>query len=129
MTSVSLESTCRTHSKGKPGDPSSARTAKDQSSIISIEQGISRFMPVDERTFAAEVAGWVTEVLNSRPDLPFSHALVEDHVGSTARRHDFDLAPENESRPNVSNQGFWTRERGQKDWAGSITRQRRSSTS
>ena len=40
-----------------------------------------------------------------------------------------DLAPENESRPNVSNQGFWTRERGQKDWAGSITRQRRSSTS
>ena len=41
----------------------------------------------------------------------------------------YDLAPENESRPNVSNQGFWTRERGQKDWAGSITRQRRSSTS
>ena len=40
-----------------------------------------------------------------------------------------DLAPENESRPNVSNQGFWTRERGQKDWAGSVTRQRRSSTS
>ena len=86
MTSDSLASTCRTHSKGKPGDPSSARTAKDQSSIISIEQGISRYMPVDERTFAAEVAGWVTEVLNSRPDLPFSHALVEDHVGSTARR-------------------------------------------
>ena len=77
MTSVSLGSTCRTHSKGKPGDPSSARTAKDQSSIRSIKQGISRFMPVDERTFAAEVAGWVTEVLNSRPDLPFSHALVE----------------------------------------------------
>ena len=63
MTSDSLASTCRTHSKGKPGDPSSARTAKDQSSIISIEQGISRYMPVDERTFAAEVAGWVTEVL------------------------------------------------------------------
>ena len=48
-------------------------------------------MPVDERTFAAEVAGWVTELLNSRPDLPFSHALVEDHVGGTARRHDFRL--------------------------------------
>ena len=46
MTSDSLASTCRTHSKGKPGDPSSARTAKDQSSIISIEQRISRYMPI-----------------------------------------------------------------------------------
>ena len=99
MTSDSLASTCRTHSKGKPGDPSSARTAKDQSSIISIEQGISRYMPVDERTFAAEVAGWVTEVLNSRPDLPFSHALVEDHVGSTARRHDFRLYRRHTANP------------------------------
>ena len=43
-------------------------------------------MPVDERTFAAEVAGWVTEVLNGRPDLPFSHALVEDHAGFTANQ-------------------------------------------
>ncbi len=48
-------------------------------------------MPVDERTYAAEVAGWVTEILNRRPDLPFSHALVEDHVDGTARRHDFRL--------------------------------------
>ena len=48
-------------------------------------------MPVDERTFAAEVAGWVTEILNRRPDLPFSHAVVEDHVADTARRHDFRL--------------------------------------
>ena len=48
-------------------------------------------MPVDERTFAAEVAGWVTEFLNSRPDLPFSHASVEDHVAGTAQRHDFRL--------------------------------------
>ena len=99
MTSDSLASTCRTHSKGKPGDPSSARTAKDQSSIISIEQGISRYMPVDKRTFAAEVAGWVTEVLNSRPDLPFSYALVEDHVGSTARRHDFRLYRRHTGQP------------------------------
>ena len=30
-----------------------------------------------------------------------------------------DLAPESESRPNTNNQGFWTRERGQRDWAGS----------
>ena len=48
-------------------------------------------MPVDERTYAAEVAGWVTEILNRRPDLPFSRALVEDHVADTARRHDFRL--------------------------------------
>ena len=56
-------------------------------------------MPVDERTCAAEVAGWVTEVLNSRPDLPFSHALVEDHVGSTARRHDFRLYRRHTGQP------------------------------
>ena len=48
-------------------------------------------MPVDERTFAAEVAGWVTEFLNGRPDLPFSRAAVEEHVAGTARRHDFRL--------------------------------------
>ena len=48
-------------------------------------------MPVDERTYAAEVAGWVTVILNRRPDLPFSRALVEDHVAYTARRHDFRL--------------------------------------
>ena len=56
-------------------------------------------MPVDERTFTAEVAGWVTEVLNSRPDLPFSHALVEDHVGGTARRHDFRLYRRHTGQP------------------------------
>ncbi len=48
-------------------------------------------MPVDERTFAAEVAGWVTEFLNGRPDLPFSRASVEEHVAETAQRHDFRL--------------------------------------
>ena len=46
-------------------------------------------MPVDERTFVAEVAGWVTEFLNSRPDLPFSRATVEEHVATG--RHDFKL--------------------------------------
>ena len=56
-------------------------------------------MPVDERTFAAEVAGWVTELLNSRPDLPFSHARVEDHVGETARRHDFRLYRRHTDQP------------------------------
>ena len=56
-------------------------------------------MPVDERTFAAEVAGWVTELLNGRPDLPFSRASVEDHVGGTARRHDFRLYRRHTGQP------------------------------
>ena len=56
-------------------------------------------MPVDERTFAAEIAGWVTEFLNSRPDLPFSHARVEEHVGGTAQRHDFRLYRRHTGQP------------------------------
>ena len=48
-------------------------------------------MPVDERTFTAEVAGWVSELLTRRPDLPFSRASVEEHVAGTAQRHDFRL--------------------------------------
>ena len=56
-------------------------------------------MPVDERTFAAEVAGWVTEMLNSRPDLPFGRANVEVHVDGTAQRHDFRLFRRHTDRP------------------------------
>ena len=37
-------------------------------------------MPVDERTFAAEIAGWVTDYLGDNPSLPFSRAAVEEHV-------------------------------------------------
>ena len=48
-------------------------------------------MPVDERTFAAEIAGWVTEYLGDTPDLPFGRAAVEEHVEGTTRRHDFRL--------------------------------------
>ena len=48
-------------------------------------------MPVDERTFAAAIAGWVTEYLGDNPHLPFSHATVEEHVDGTALRHDFRL--------------------------------------
>ena len=48
-------------------------------------------MPVDERTFAAEVAGWVTEYLNDNRHLPFGRAAVEEHVEGTTRRHDFRL--------------------------------------
>ena len=56
-------------------------------------------MPVDERTFAAEIAGWVTEFLNGRPDLPFDRAVVEEHVQGTARRHDFRLYPRHTNQP------------------------------
>ena len=56
-------------------------------------------MPVDERTFAAEIAGWVTEFLNGRPDLPFSHASVEEHVAGTSQRHDFRLHRRSNGQP------------------------------
>ena len=56
-------------------------------------------MSVDERTFVAEVAGWVTEFLNGRPDLPFSRASVEEHVAGTAQRHDFRLYRRHTSLP------------------------------
>ena len=48
-------------------------------------------MPVDERTFASDVAGWVNEILRNRPNLPFGRASVEEHVDGTIRRHDFRL--------------------------------------
>lgn len=56
-------------------------------------------MPVDERTFAAEAAGWVTEFLNGRPDLPFGRANVEAHVQGTAQRHDFRLYRRDPEKP------------------------------
>ena len=48
-------------------------------------------MPVDERTFAAEIAGWVTEFLNVNRHLPFGRATVEEHVDGSTKRHDFRL--------------------------------------
>ena len=48
-------------------------------------------MPVDERTFAAQIAGWVTEYLNDNTHLPFDRATVEKHVGGSTQRHDFCL--------------------------------------
>ncbi len=46
-------------------------------------------MPVDERTFVADVAGWVTAILEGRTDLPYSHASVEEHGVGSQKRHDF----------------------------------------
>ena len=59
-------------------------------------------MPVDERTFAADVAGWVNEFLKGRPDLPFSRAYVEEHVSETTRRHDFKLYRSGDGQPVLS---------------------------
>ncbi|MCX6023138.1 MAG: SAM-dependent methyltransferase, partial [Chloroflexi bacterium] len=42
-------------------------------------------MAVDERTFNADVVGWINEILGQRPDLPFSRAAFEEH-GITGRR-------------------------------------------
>ena len=56
-------------------------------------------MPVDERTFAAEIAGWVTDYLNDNPDLPFNRATVEKHVEGSALRHDFCLYSRRTNQP------------------------------
>ncbi len=48
-------------------------------------------MPVDERTFMADVAGWVTAILQRRDDLPYSHARVEEHGVGNNKRQDFVL--------------------------------------
>lgn len=48
-------------------------------------------MPVDERTFVAEVAGWVTAILARRQDLPYGFARVEEHGVGNRKRHDFVL--------------------------------------
>ena len=56
-------------------------------------------MPVDERTFTADVVGWVTEYLNDNPHLPFSRATVEEHVDGTTLRHDFRLYRRHTDKP------------------------------
>ena len=56
-------------------------------------------MPVDERTFSAEIAGWVTEYLGDNPRLPFARAAVEEHVYGTTQRHDFRLYSRHPEEP------------------------------
>ena len=56
-------------------------------------------MPVDERTFAAEVAGWVTQYLDENRHLPFGRATVEEHVEGTTKRHDFRLYRRHTDQP------------------------------
>ena len=56
-------------------------------------------MPVDERTFAAQIAGWVTEYLNDNTHLPFYRATVEKHVEGSTQRHDFCLYSRHTDQP------------------------------
>lgn len=39
----------------------------------------------------AQAATWMTEICNARPELPFSHATVEETVKGSAKRHDLTL--------------------------------------
>ncbi|MBI4311141.1 MAG: SAM-dependent DNA methyltransferase [Chloroflexi bacterium] len=48
-------------------------------------------MAVDERTFVADVKGWIDAILRERPGLPYSHARVEEHTISGRQRHDLVL--------------------------------------
>lgn len=45
-------------------------------------------MPVDERTFVADVKAWIDAILARRPDLPYGHAEVEEHEVGGRRRLD-----------------------------------------
>ena len=56
-------------------------------------------MPIDERTFAAQIAGWVTEYLNDNTHLPFDRATVEKHVEGSTQRHDFCLYNRHTDQP------------------------------
>ena len=60
-------------------------------------------MPVDERTYAADVAGWVNLILRDRPDLPFWNARVEEHTDpGLSTRHDFRLYRRHTNTPVLS---------------------------
>ncbi len=48
-------------------------------------------MPVDERTFVADVKGWIDAILRDHPGLPYSHARVEEHTIGGRQRHDLVL--------------------------------------
>ncbi len=48
-------------------------------------------MPVDERTFAADAASWMTAILARRTDLPYSRASVEEHTPGANTRRDITL--------------------------------------
>jgi hypothetical protein len=59
--------------------------------IIHVAQARVKNMVVDERTFVADVAGWVTAILTRRQDLPYGPAHVEEHGVGSRSRHDFVL--------------------------------------
>lgn len=48
-------------------------------------------MPVDERTFVADVKSWIDAILVGRHDLPFGEAKVEEHMVGGRKRLDLQL--------------------------------------
>ena len=56
-------------------------------------------MAVDERTFAARVAGEISGYLKANPHLPFGEVSVEQHVAGRNERHDFYLTWRDSDRP------------------------------
>jgi len=49
-------------------------------------------LPIDERTFVADAASMVNEMLSQKPGLPFERARVEEHVAGGRKRIDFLLS-------------------------------------
>ncbi|BAZ28472.1 type I restriction-modification system methyltransferase subunit-like protein [Cylindrospermum sp. NIES-4074] len=52
----------------------------------------------NEWNITAQSATWITEICTARPDLPFSHATVEETVKRSAKRHDLVLFDRNNKK-------------------------------
>lgn len=53
----------------------------------------------NEWNITAQAATWMTEICNARPELPFSHATVEETVKGSAKRHDLTLFHRTTKKP------------------------------
>ena len=47
--------------------------------------------PINEWTLTADIAKWAEQIMRDRPDLPFSHAAVEERGRGSRRRRDLTL--------------------------------------
>jgi hypothetical protein len=59
----------------------------DEPSVL----GLSESVPVDERTFVADVAAWVNAILEQAPDLPYGPARSNEHGAGDRKSRDFVL--------------------------------------
>jgi len=46
---------------------------------------------INEVTFMSDVAGWINAILEKRPDLPFTHAKIEESAEGKRTRRDLTL--------------------------------------